>query len=164
MRMGYFGEYGLKFWMTLDSHWVTFHVCCYRESQQRVRQERADELDFLIKQLDLLTKEVKEKITVMVAEVEQKVGEVEISLSYAELGGWHSHSIPYAFRTIFREFVCLAGNKTGNSSPLFDWWCQSIYALVVPHSPGYHTMEPCQTLGDTALNTDCHHSVHYKFL
>ena len=62
-------------------------MCCYRESQQRVRQERADELDFLIKQLDLLTKEVKEKITVMVAEVEQKVGEVEISLSYAELGG-----------------------------------------------------------------------------
>lgn len=62
-------------------------MCCYRESQQRVRQERADELDFLIKQLDLLTKEVKEKITVMVAEVEQKVGEVEISLSYADLGG-----------------------------------------------------------------------------
>ena len=76
-------------------------MCCYRESQQRVRQERADELDFLIKQLDLLTKEVKEKITVMVAEVEQKVGEVEISLSYADLGGWHSRSIPYAFRTIF---------------------------------------------------------------
>ena len=62
-------------------------MCCYRESQQRVRQERADELDFLIKQLDLLTKEVKEKITVMVAEVEQKVGEVEISLFYADLGG-----------------------------------------------------------------------------
>lgn len=73
--------------MTLDSHRVTSHVCCCRESQQRLRQERADELDFLIKQLDLLTKEVKEKITVMVAEVEQKVGEVEISLSYADLGG-----------------------------------------------------------------------------
>lgn len=73
--------------MTLDSHRVTSHVCCCRESQQQLRQERADELDFLIKQLDLLTKEVKEKITVMVAEVEQKVGEVEISLSYADLGG-----------------------------------------------------------------------------
>ena len=57
---------------------------------------------------------------------------------------------------------CVAGNKTGNSSLRFEWWCQSIYAVMVPHSPGYHTMEPWQTFRDTALNTDCHHSVHYK--
>ncbi|XP_070206736.1 mitofusin-2-like isoform X2 [Littorina saxatilis] len=44
-----------------------------QESQQRLRQERADELDFLIKQLDLLTREVKEKIRVMVEDVERKV-------------------------------------------------------------------------------------------
>ncbi|XP_076451917.1 mitofusin-2-like isoform X2 [Babylonia areolata] len=42
-------------------------------SQQQLRQERADELDFLIKQLDLLTREVKEKIRVMVEDVERKV-------------------------------------------------------------------------------------------
>lgn len=44
-----------------------------QEKQQRVQRERADELDFLIKQLDLLTREVKEKIKVMVEDVERKV-------------------------------------------------------------------------------------------
>ena len=61
---------------------VVLHTCCFRETQQRLRQERADELDFLIKQLDLLTKEVKEKITLMVAEVEQKVGKIGICLQW----------------------------------------------------------------------------------
>lgn len=45
----------------------------HKETQQRLRQERADELDFLIKQLDLLTREIKEKIRVMVEDVERKV-------------------------------------------------------------------------------------------
>ena len=46
-----------------------------RESQQRLRQERAEELDYLVKQLDLLTRDVKDKIKVMVEDVERKVSE-----------------------------------------------------------------------------------------
>nr|KAG5704743.1 hypothetical protein BaRGS_005199 [Batillaria attramentaria] len=44
-----------------------------QEKQHQVQQERAHELDFLVKQLDLLTREVKEKIKVMVEDVERKV-------------------------------------------------------------------------------------------
>lgn len=44
-----------------------------RDKQQLLRQERGDELDFLEKQLELLSCEVKEKIKVMVEDVERKV-------------------------------------------------------------------------------------------
>ncbi|XP_025082569.1 mitofusin-2-like isoform X2 [Pomacea canaliculata] len=43
------------------------------ERQQRLRQERLDELETLDKQLDLLSREVKAKIKVMVETVERKV-------------------------------------------------------------------------------------------
>ncbi|XP_067658525.1 mitofusin-2-like isoform X1 [Haliotis asinina] len=45
-----------------------------KNDQENKRQERGDELDFLVKQLTLLTNEVKDKIKAMVEEVERKVG------------------------------------------------------------------------------------------
>ncbi|KAL8569740.1 hypothetical protein ACOMHN_007263 [Nucella lapillus] len=44
-----------------------------QNSLQRIRGERADEHDFLVQQLDLLTGEVKQKITSMSEDVERKV-------------------------------------------------------------------------------------------
>ena len=54
-------------------YFICICFCFFSEEMTRTRREMADELDYLEKQLTLLTNEIKDKIKSTVEDVERKV-------------------------------------------------------------------------------------------